>query len=213
MRPRRLIGIVGTATDIGKTWASAELARSLRSSGHAVVARKPAQSFDPDDAGPTDAAALAHATGENPDDICPPERSYTLPMAPPMAAAALGLEPVGMADLLAAVRWPEGADFGLLETVGGVCSPVALDGHSADLVRLADVDEVVLVADAGLGTIDAVRTATPALYRAPIVFLNRFDQMSDLHRRNLVWLRDVDGVTAETTVAGLAGRLAEAVRR
>lgn len=208
MRPQHLVGVVGTATEVGKTWVAAALARSLRASGHSVVARKPAQSFDPADAGPTDAGALAQATGEEPDDVCPPERSFPVPMAPPMAADALGLEVMSIGDLLAAVRWPELADVGLLETVGGVCSPVALDGHSADLVQLAAVDEIVLVADAGLGTIDAVRTAMLALHRAPIVFLNRFDGASDLHRRNLAWLQDVDRVDVETDVASLAARLA-----
>lgn len=208
MRPRVLVGVVGTATEIGKTWLSAELARALRASGHAVSARKPAQSFDPADDGPTDAAALAQATGEAPDDVCPPERSYPVPMAPPMAADVLGLAPTPIGELLASVRWPSDVDVGLLETVGGVCSPVALDGHSADLVRLADVDEIVLVADAGLGTIDAVRTATLALHRPPIVFLNRFDPDDDLHRRNLAWVRDVDRAEVETSVVSLAERVA-----
>ena len=208
MRPTLLVGVVGTATEIGKTWSSAELARSLRSSGRTVCARKPAQSFDPDEAGPTDAEVLGAATGESPDEVCPPERSYPVPMAPPMAADVLGIPPIPIRELLASTRWPADIDVGLLETVGGVCSPVALDGHSADLVRMADVDEIVLVADAGLGTIDAVRTATAVLHRPPLVFLNRFDPDDDLHRRNLAWLRDVDGSTVETSVVDLADRLA-----
>ena len=60
---------------------------------------------------------------------------------------------------MASIAWPEAAvDVGLVETVGGVRSPLAEDGDSRDLVRALAVDVVVLVADAGLGTIDAVRS-------------------------------------------------------
>ena len=48
-RPRRVVAVVGTGTDIGKTWVSAHLLTGLRAADLSVSARKPAQSFDPDD--------------------------------------------------------------------------------------------------------------------------------------------------------------------
>ena len=59
MRPRRLVLVVGTGTDVGKTWVSAHLLATLRAAGLTVAARKPAQSFDPAD-DPGDIAGFWH---------------------------------------------------------------------------------------------------------------------------------------------------------
>ena len=172
-----------------------------------VAARKPAQSFDPDDdpAG-LDAAVLGAASGEPPDEVCPPHRWYETPMAPPMAAERLGRPPFTIGELLTELAWPERpADVGLVETAGGVRSPLAADGDCLDYCAALAPDLMVLVADAGLGTINAVRLNTEAL--APlgvptVVVLNRFDAASDLHRRNLEWLRERDGLRVHTVPGG-----------
>lgn len=179
---------VGTATAVGKTWVGAAVLAQLRRRGCAVAARKPVQSFAPGE-GPTDADVLAAATGERPQDVCPSPRWYEAPMAPPMAAQALVREPFTVADLLAELRWPDGVAVGWVETVGGPRSPIAADGDSADLAAGLAPDLVVLVADAGLGVLNAVRLCAPALAVPPIVVLNRYDG-SDLHRRNRWWLED-----------------------
>ena len=59
----------------------------------------------------------------------------------------------------------------------------------------------MLVADAGLGTINAVRPAAAALSEvAPVrTLLNRFDATDELHRRNLDWLRAELGRAAVVT--------------
>jgi dethiobiotin synthetase len=202
-RPDRLIVVVGTATEVGKTFASARLARMATQRGSTVSIRKPVQSFDPDDDAPTDAAVLALATGEDPDMVCAPERTYPVPMAPPMAADVLGLHCPTLAELIDGIVWPHATcDLGFIETVGGVRSPVAPDGDSRDLALGVRPDAIVLVADAGLGTINDVRHAAEALPADPplVVILNRFDPQSDLHRRNHAWLRDVDGLTVATSL-------------
>ena len=188
--PDRLVVVAGTGTEVGKTWWACALARALRSGGASVAARKPAQSFEASDPPEVrDAWLLAEATGERPDDVCPPDRSYPVAMAPPMAADVLGRAPIRLADLVAELRWPAGIEVGLLETAGGVRSPIAHDGDNVDLVRAVRPDLVLLVADAGLGTINAVRLSVDALagHRVLIV-LNRFDPDDDLHARNRVWL-------------------------
>ena len=56
-RPERLVLVVGTGTEVGKTWVACRLARVLRRRGLIVAARKPAQSYDPgDDLSETDAS-------------------------------------------------------------------------------------------------------------------------------------------------------------
>lgn len=208
MRPGLLVLVTGTATEVGKTWVSCALLRLARARGLTVAARKPAQSFEPDfDPSSTDGAWLAAASGSPPDTVCPPERSYPVAMAPPMAAAALG-RPVPTLDELASwatSSWPAaGCDLGLVEGAGGVASPLAADGDSAALARALGADRVVLVADPALGAINSVRLSVAALPPRPVVVhLNRFDPLDDLQRRNLAWLQEQDGLTVTTTVEAL----------
>ena len=212
MRPEQLVLVCGTGTEVGKTWVCTQLLHEVRSRSLQVAARKPAQSFDVDGegapvGGPTDAQVLAAASGESHAEVCRPHRSYPRAMAPPMAAEALGLPPFTIAELVEELTWPDRrVDVGLVETAGGVRSPQASNGDSLDLVRELRPDLVVLVADAGLGTINAVRLSLDALllavgevepalaaesHRKPIpvvVVLNRFQEADEIHRRNLGWL-------------------------
>jgi dethiobiotin synthetase len=197
-RPRRLIGVVGTHTEVGKTWVTSQLLAALRMRGVRVAARKPVQSYAPQ-SGPTDAEQLAAASGEDTETVCPAQRCYQLAMAPPMAADALGREPILIDDLLREIAWPEGIDIGFVETVGGARSPLAHDGDSVDLIKRLPVDEVLLIADAGLGTLNAVRLTLACLAPLPVtIFLNRYDADIDLHRRNRHWLLAKDGIAALT---------------
>lgn len=219
-RPNALVAVVGTATEVGKTWVTANLITQLRAAGLSVAARKPVQSFDPADRGHTDADILAGASGELPQEVCPPHRWLARPMAPPMAAAALHEDPPRLADLITELRWPQPlANVGLVEAVGGVRSPVADDADSRDLAHAVDPDMVVVVADAGLGVIDAVRLATDALavrqWRTPhpLVFLNRFDPTNDLHLRNIDWLETRDGFSVATKIGELVAQVTRASQR
>lgn len=176
----------GTGTEIGKTWAAAGLARVLRKRGLAVRACKPVQSHDPAEPAPTDAEALADATGQSPDAVCPPERTYPVPLAPPMAAAKLGRACPGLDELARICRSgpapvgvkagvgdgggvgaggtgasdaeesPGGAGLCIVEGAGGLYSPLAADGDNLGLIERLDPDRVVVVAPAGLGAIHAV---------------------------------------------------------
>jgi len=216
-RPRRLVVVGGTGTEVGKTWVAARLAAALRERSVTVAARKPAQSFEPDDpAEGTDAALLGAATGEAPHTVCPQHRWYTTAMAPPMAADALGAGRILLADLFAelADSWGDTpADVGLVELAGGMWSPVAHDGSCLELTSMLAPEMVVIVADAGLGTINAIRPAVAAAQSiAPTVtLLNRFDDTIDLHRRNLEWLRVHDGFDVVTDVPGLAAAAGPAI--
>ena len=203
------VAIVGTGTEIGKTWIAARLATELAGRQKIVAARKPAQSFDVDDAVELlDASILAAATGQQAIDVCPPHRWYPLAMAPPMAAAALGNEPILASALLDEMCWPAGVDIGLIETAGGLRSPLADDADNLQFVALASPDAVVLVADAGLGTINLVRLCADLLKPWPFtVILNRFDSQDSLHRRNARWLIERDCLPVVTAVAELAERV------
>lgn len=199
-----VVFVTGTGTDIGKTWWGAAVATILRDRGVSVAARKPAQSFAPDD-GSTDADVLAAATGERAEEVCPPHRWYPIPLAPPMAADALTRPSFGVAELVGEIRWTGHRDVVLVEGAGGPRSPIAADGDNVDLAHALDVDRVVLVADAGLGTINAVRLSVDALAPLPVVVaLNRYRAEDDLHERNRAWLAQRAGFEVVTTPDALA---------
>jgi dethiobiotin synthetase len=207
-RPAQLILVTGTGTEVGKTWVGARLATALRRRGVRVRARKPAQSFAPDERGSTDAELLAAATGESAVAVCPSHRWYDTPMAPPMAADALGRPPIAIADLAAEVDFSDAVEIGLVETAGGVRSPLAHDGDTVDLARLLSPDAVLLVADAGLGTLNAVRLSAEAMDEWPVhVFLNRFDAADALHKANKEWLVTRYGMRVTTDIVELAATL------
>jgi dethiobiotin synthetase len=207
LRPRTLVVVAGTATEVGKTWVAARLAAGLRARGWRVGARKPAQSFAGHERGRTDAEQLAAATGEPAEAVCPRARWYEAPLAPPMAAEALGRPAFALADLARelAASWPRPAlDLALIELAGGPRSPLAGDGDGVDFARALAPDLVLLVADAGLGTLNAVRLSAGAFAPLPLlVHLNRYDAGSDLHRRNQAWLSERDGLAVTSDLEAL----------
>lgn len=212
LRPEKIVLVCGTGTGVGKTWVAGWVLEELRARGLKVAARKPAQSFDVDAegsplGGATDSEILGAASGEPPTTVCLPTRTYHRAMAPPMAADSLGYPQFTVADLIGEIVWPDHqVDVGLVEMAGGVRSPQAHDGDVTDFVHLLRPDLVILVADAGLGTINGVRLSIDALSsfggvemqsssgqcgpRVPlvVVVLDRFDSRHEIHRRNREWL-------------------------
>lgn len=223
MRPERIVLVCGTGTEVGKTWVCVRLLEVLRGRGLSVAVRKPAQSFDLDTdgarlGGETDAERLGAASGEHPDTVCLPSRSYQRAMAPPMAADALGRPHFTVAELAGEMVWPtEPVQVGVVEMAGGVRSPQAFDGDATDFVSVLAPDVVILVADAGLGTINGVRLSMDALEPAAggvsgalVVVLNRFDCCDELHCRNRDWLSQRDGYRV-VTLPGEESLLADAL--
>jgi dethiobiotin synthetase len=127
-----------------------------------------------------------------------------------MAAEALGRPAFTIADLVAELTWPPAVGVGLVEAAGGVRSPLAADGDAVDLATALRPERVVLVADAGLGTISGVRLSAAAMAQWPTtVVMNRFDPGDDLHERNRAWLAGRDGfdvvVDPDDLVAPIVG--------
>jgi dethiobiotin synthetase len=129
-------------------------------------------------------------------------------MAPPMAADALGRAPIKIAELAAEIEFGDGVEIGLVETAGGVRSPLAHDGDTVDLMGVLKPDAAVLVADAGLGTINAVLLSFAALAPVPVpVILNRFDAGNELHVANREWLGEHYGLDVVVDVDAIADRI------
>jgi dethiobiotin synthetase len=182
-----IVVITGTGTEVGKTWATARVAASLKESGLNVSVRKPVQSFAPGE-GPTDAEVLAAAVGEEPASVCPAARSYALALAPPIAADRLGLPRIELKDLIGELQPPSDGLL-LVEGVGGPRSPLAHDGDTVDLFRGLGADAWILISDAGLGAINSILLSLAAFGTDPIgILLNRFDPRDEVHVLNREWL-------------------------
>jgi dethiobiotin synthetase len=204
VRPQRVVLVAGTGTEVGKTWVACSVAQRTRAKGTTVAARKPVQSFDPLDSRNTDSGLLAEATGEPQEVVCPARFTFPLAMAPPMAAEVLGRKAPTIGDLCKwlSTSWQPELQLGLVEAVGGVRSPLAEDGDTSDLARELSPDLILLVAEPGLGAINAVRSAVSALWPwRVVVFLNRYDPSEEIHRRNRAWLEEHDHLEVKTEVA------------
>jgi hypothetical protein len=67
---------------------------------------------------------------------------------------------------------------------------------------------VLLVAEAGLGAINAVRMSVDAFAGAPVVVvLNAYDEDDVVHHENRDWLRDRDGYDVVTGPDTAAARI------
>ena len=157
-RPARLVVVVGTGTEVGKTWVAAQLLdRRSAARGRRVAARKPAQSFDRPATPATDAGGAGRGHRRAGTDVCPAHRCYEVPMAPPMAAEALGRPRVHPR------RPGRRARSGPTRSTSGWSRPPAASARRSRPTttptrwrwpRRSMPDVVVLVADAGLGTIN-----------------------------------------------------------
>lgn len=153
--PRGIV-VVGSHTDIGKTFVACTLVRALRTAGMTVVPRKPVLSGvgDDDEARrKCDTALLLDAAGlpfSHFDEVTP--LVFRAPQAPDAAARAEG-RPLRLGDVVGACHLPSAPPgFVVVETAGGIMSPVAEDGLVVDLcVRLGM--PVLLVVGAYLGGI------------------------------------------------------------
>lgn len=189
-RPTIVVGVLGTHTEVGKTFVSAALLRQLRRQGLRVSARKPVQSFGAHDTA-TDADILAADSGEMPAQVCPPHRSYPIALAPPMAADVLHKPRIELDELIDEIAWGENLDVGAVETVGGPRSPLGHDGDSAEFIRRLRPDRTLLIADASLGTLNAVRLSLACIGADTVtVFLNRYEESNETHRLNRRWLAE-----------------------
>ncbi|MDQ8706438.1 dethiobiotin synthase [Streptomyces sp. LHD-70] len=152
--------VSGTGTEIGKTVTTAALAAAALAEGRSVAVLKPAQTgVAPDErgdadevvrlAGPVTALELAR---------------YPEPLAPDTAARRAGLPPVRPYEVAdAAQKLATEHDLVLVEGAGGLLVRFDAEGGTlADAARLLAAP-VLVVAAAGLGTLNAAALTGEAL--------------------------------------------------
>ncbi|MBI5443936.1 MAG: dethiobiotin synthase [Deltaproteobacteria bacterium] len=147
--------VAGTDTGVGKTHVARALCRELRELGLDVAVFKPAETGCEDPSAPSDALALAAASGsaEPLDLICP----YRLqePLAPAVAAARQGVT-IDLGRLDAALdQLAARHDVVICEGAGGLLVPLAERVLTVDWIERRRLP-VLLVGRLGLGTINHV---------------------------------------------------------
>jgi dethiobiotin synthetase len=166
------IFVTATGTDIGKTFVTTGLIRSIRAAGRSVDAIKPVVSgFDPAAWQDSDPAALLAALGRS---LCLEEIAriapwrFKAPLSPDVAASHEG-KTIDFRELTEFCRRAMAARKGtlLIEGIGGVMVP--LDAHRTvlDLMSLLRIP-VILVAGSYVGTISHTLTALEVLARRNI---------------------------------------------
>lgn len=153
--------VSGTGTEIGKTVVTAAVAAAAVAAGRSVAVLKPAQTgMAPGE--PGDAAEVVRLAGPSVTSL--ELARYPEPLAPDTAARRSGLatlSPAAVAE--AATRLALTHDLVLVEGAGGLLVRLDEAGHTlADAARLLGAPTLV-VAPAGLGTLNATALTAEAL--------------------------------------------------
>ena len=189
--------VLGTDTNVGKTWVSARIAEAWVKAGP-VTYRKPFQCGAADANDPASDLSVVQKTGAKVESFA----SFLAPLSPLAAAESEGRS----IDLDAALAWCRRPSEGrlLLEGVGGLMVPLSEGRHF--LAWASDLQiPCVLVARGGLGTLNHTLLSCEALmlrgWRIEAVILNPgVDQSFDAVKGNAEILKRVLPVPVEVLI-------------
>ena len=153
--------VTGTGTGVGKTVVTAALAALALSRGQRCTVVKPAQTGVPDGS-PGDLADVVRLAG---DEVAPVELvRYPDPLSPAAAARRCDRPPLDPAEAASAVLTAQQeADLVLVEGAGGLLVRYDDDGFTmAELARTLRLP-VLVVVEAGLGTLNATALTLEAM--------------------------------------------------
>jgi dethiobiotin synthetase len=136
---------------VGKTHVSAALVGRLRSLGREVAALKPVETGVAEGEVGADAARLAQSSGFH---VKHPCYAFEPPISPHLAARRIGCR----IELSEVSRWVAAhrAPYQLVETAGGLLSPLSESTTNLDLTVQLDPDALVLVAANRVGVLHDV---------------------------------------------------------
>ncbi len=154
LRESPCIVVVGAGTGVGKTHVSCALVAELRRRGVAIEARKPVESGYADVE--SDAERLAMAAGHA---TFRPRYAFVEAASPHRAARRAGVR-IELTELLA---WCPRSGGWLIETAGGLLSPLSESLSNLDFTAALEPAAVVLVVANRLGALHDVRACQLAL--------------------------------------------------
>jgi dethiobiotin synthase len=176
--------ILGTDTEVGKTWVACGMARALMEMGYNTIAVKPVETGC--QLGSTlgqDGARLAQATGQPRPRLA--LKRFREPVAPPVAAEKEGVTLVYKEIVAAIEESLEEGCVGIIEGVGGLLSPLTWDRTMLDLARDMNAQVILVCADR-LGTLNHTRMALRILAAEALavaaVVMSEVAPFGQLHR-------------------------------
>lgn len=164
---KAVLVVLGTGTEIGKTEVSESLLRGAAAAGFKAVGLKPVLTGDDS---PDDAERLASAAGP----IVRPLYQFAPPVSPHVAAREAG----AVISIPAIERWvsSHARDVTVVETAGGMLSPLSDATTNLDLAVALAPESAVLVTSARLGVLHnvaaailAARSLAPSLVWSAVV--------------------------------------------
>ena len=138
--------VIGTDTEVGKTFVACRISRLLVECGMRVGVYKPVASGS-EDSHPSDAELLREAANQNCElkHVCP--QQFAASVAPPIAAAMEGKE-VDESLLLTGANWWLGrCDILIVEGAGGALSPISAQQTVLDVAVQFGFPLLLVVAD------------------------------------------------------------------
>ncbi len=195
MSPLRLF-VTATDTGVGKTQAACALLSLLADAGKRPVPFKPYESGCEDPLYPQDALALREAARSQADleTVCC--HRFSAAVAPGIAARRLGLSPPIQHTLAVFRAFPRTRPL-VAEGAGGLLAPIDEQRDVVDLIKLLKLP-VLLVARAGLGTLNHTGLSLEALRRRKIpvlaVLLNQTAPADESNADNPAYLAERYGV-------------------
>jgi len=196
--------ITGTGTDVGKTYVSALILKKLRENNINAAYFKAAMSGNRRDENgmliPGDALEVKTVSGISQplDEMCP--YVYETAVSPHLASKLEG----GPVELGMAVseldRLSEKYDYITAEGSGGIMCPLRFDGESVMLEDFIKARQFpcLMVADAGLGTINSVVLTAEYMRSRDIslrgIIFNHYEPGNRLHEDNLYMCEKLTGL-------------------
>ena len=191
--------ITATGTDVGKTYVTALIVKKLRdfglNAGYYKAAISGADSVSESDAGYVNKTA---DIGESEEMLL--SYLYKTAVSPHLAAALEG-NPVEMSVVRSAFsRVCKQYDFVTMEGSGGIVCPIRKDEKAVifleDIIKELRLPSLI-VADAGLGTINAVVTTFEYMRKRNLavngIILNRWNG-NTMQRDNLAMIEEITGI-------------------
>lgn len=209
-KPAKTLFITGTGTDIGKTYVTGLILKKLRRSGASAAYYKAAMSGNDRRADgtliPGDALTVKEVSGiDQPlEEMCP--YIYENAVSPHLASRMEG-NPVVMEQVKKGFEAVCGRyDYVTVEGSGGILCPICMDEKEIwleDVIRACETG-CVIVADAGLGTINSV--GLTAFYmkekKIPVkgIIFNHYEPGNVLHEDNRRMCEYLTGVKVAACV-------------
>lgn len=206
--------ITATGTDIGKTYISGLIVKKMREYGFNCGYYKPVLSGAVrDESGelvPGDCKFVVDTAGLG----CKPmdclSYCFEEAVSPHLAAKRANVEISDLKIEKDYANLSKSYDYMLLEGAGGITCPLRDAVQKSDLFLLSDLikmmnQNVLLIADGGLGTINSVLTSVEYIHACGIkiegIVLNNFDKNNFMHRDNLYMVEKLTGLTVIATVS------------